>query len=89
MKSFLIAGFNIEQMNIGLNRCLNEVIQRDTRSQRIKVAQTGGHILESRILLPQNWTNFLSLNENRAALWHYIPEICFLRHLMTRKWQLQ
>ena len=75
VRAVLRAGYKYQRIDIVFDRYRKETIKGGTRTRRTKLARPIRRPIESRdVPLPKNWTNFLSLPDNKANLAHFLSE---------------
>ena len=75
VRAVLKAGSKYQRVDIVFDRYREETIKSPTRTRRTKAAQPIRRLVEGRdVPLPKNWTNFLSLPDNKADLAHLLSE---------------
>ena len=71
----LKSGANYQWIDIVFDRYREETIKSTTRTRHTKSARPIRQLVEGRdVPLPKNWTNFLSLPENKADLADFLSE---------------
>ena len=89
VKTVLKAGSEYHRLEIVLNRYRDETIEGTTRTRRSKTARPIRWLVEGRdVRLPNNWSNFLSVADNKADLAQFCLRNCVRRHLWTKKLSL-
>ena len=75
VKSVLKAGSEYHRIDVVFDRYRDETIKGTTRTRRSKTARPIRRLVEGRdVPLPKNWSNFLSLADNKADLAHFVSE---------------
>ena len=75
VRAVLKAGSKYQRVDIVFDRYREETIKSPTRTRRTKAARPIRRLVEGRdVPLPKNWTNFLSLPDNKADLAHLLSE---------------
>ena len=71
----LKADSEYHRMDVVFDRYRDETIKGTTRTRRSKTARPIRRLVEGRYVpLPKNWSNFLSLADNKADLAHFVSE---------------
>ena len=74
-KTVLKTGSEYHRIDVVFDRYRDETIKGTIRTRRSKTARTIGRLVEGRdVPLPKNWSNFLSLADNKADLAHFLSE---------------
>lgn len=78
VRAVLKAGSNYQRIDVVFDRYREETIKGATRTRRTKAARPIRRLVENRdVPLPKNWTNFLSLPDNKVDLAHFLSwELC-------------
>ena len=75
VRAVLKVGTSYQRIDVVFDRYMEETIKGATRTRRTKSARPIRRLIESRdVPLPKNWTNFLSLADNKADLAHVLSE---------------
>ena len=75
VQTVLTSGQNSQRIDVAFDRYRDDTIKAGTRTRRTQAARPIRKVIESRdVPLPNNWTNFLSLSENKADLGHFLSE---------------
>ena len=75
MKTVLKAGSQYHRIDVVFDRYRDETIKGTTRTRRSKTARPIRRLVEGRdVSLPKNWSNCLSLADNKADLAHFLSE---------------
>ncbi len=75
MKTVLKAGSKYHIIDVVFDRYRDETIKGTTRTRRSKTARPIRRLVEGRAVpLLKNWSNFLSLADNKADLAHFLSE---------------
>ena len=75
VRAVLKAGSNYQRVDVVFDRYREETIKGATRIRRTKAARPIRRLVEGRdVPLPKNWTNFLSLPDNKVDLAHFLSE---------------
>ena len=75
VRAVLKIGSSYQRIDIVFDRYREESIKGGTRARRTKTPRPIRRIVEGRdVPLPNNWTNFLSLPENKVDLAHFLSE---------------
>jgi len=75
VKTVLKAGSKYQRIDIVFDRYREETIKGTIRTWRSKAARPIRRLVEGRdVPLPNNWSNFLSLADNKADLAHFLSE---------------
>ena len=75
VKSVLKAGSEYHRIDVVFDRYRDETIKGTTRTRRSKTARPIRWLVEGRdVPLPNIWSNFLSLADNKADLAHFLSE---------------
>lgn len=75
VRTILKAASSYERVDVVFDRYREETIKGATRSRRTKAARPIRRLVEGRdVPLPKNWTNFLSLADNKADLANFLSE---------------
>ena len=75
MKTVLVAGSEYHRIDVVVDRYRDETIKDTTRTRRSKAARTIRRRIDDRdVPLKRNWSNFLSLADNKADLAHFWSE---------------
>ena len=75
LRTVLKAGSNYQRVDIVFDKSRKETIKGATRTRRTKAARPIRRIVEGRdVPLPINWTNFLSLPDNKVDLANFLSE---------------
>ena len=75
VKTVLKAGSEYHRIDAVFDRYRDETIKGTTRTRRSKTASPITRLVEGRdVLLPKNWSNVLSLADNKADLAHFLSE---------------
>ena len=75
VKTVLKAGSEYHRIDVVFDRYRDETIKGTTRTLRSKTARPIRRLVERRdVPLPKNWSNFLSLVDNKADLAHFLSE---------------
>lgn len=75
VRSVLKAGSRYQRVDVLFDRYREETIKGATRTRRTKAARPIRRLVEGRgVPLPKNWTNFLSLADNKVDLAHFLSE---------------
>ena len=83
VKSVLKAGSEYHRIDVVFDKYRDETIKGTTRTRRSKTARPIRRLVEGRdVPLPKNWSNFLSLADNKADLAHFLSEeLCSQAHV--------
>ena len=78
VNTVLKPGYEYHNINVEFDRYRDETIKGTTRTRRSKTARPIRRLVEGRdVSLPKNWSNILSLAENKADLAHCLSvELC-------------
>ena len=75
VKTVLKAGYEYHRIDVVFDRYRDETIKGTTRTRRSKTARPIRRLVEGRdVPLPKNWSNVLSLADNKAYLAHFLSE---------------
>ena len=75
VKTVLKAGSEYHRIDVVFDRYRDETIKGTTRTRRSKTARPIRRLVEGRdVPLPNNWSNVLSLADNKADLAHFLSE---------------
>ena len=75
VKTVLKAGSGYHRIDVVFHRYRDETIKGTTRTRRSKTARPIRRLVEGRdVPLPKNWSNCLSLADNKADLAHLLSE---------------
>ena len=75
VKTVLKAGSEYHRIDVVFDRYRDETNKGTTRTRRSKTARPIRRLVEGRdVPLPKNWSNFLSLADNKADLSHFLSE---------------
>ena len=75
VKTVLEAGSEYHRSDVVFDRYRDETIKGTTKTRRSKAARPIRQLVECRdIPLPKNWSNVLSLADNKANLAHFLSE---------------
>ena len=75
MKTVLKESSEYHIIDVVFDRYRDETIKGATRTRRSKTARPITRLVEGRdVPLPKNWSNFLSLADNKADLAHSLSE---------------
>ncbi len=75
VKTVLKAGYEYHRIDVVFDRYRDETIKGTTRTRRSKTARPIRRLVEGRdVPLPKNWSNCLSLADNKADLAHFLSE---------------
>ena len=80
VKTVLKMGSKFKRIDIVLDRYREKSIKASTRTRRCKSARPIRRIVEDRdVSLPNHWSNFLSLSENKSDLTHFLSGELYLQ----------
>ena len=75
VNTLLKAGSEYHRIDVVFDRYRDETIKGTTRTRRSKAARPIRRLVEGRdVPLPKNWSNYLSLADNKADLAHFFSE---------------